>query len=292
MLHIIRKHNIQVVHIIEMTYAVYAVALRLFGVKVVIENNGSDVILAPKTKQVKDRYRRAYRLCNAVVQDSVVAQQAGMALGAGKKNNLVIELGIDTDLFNLSVPKGIFRKQYLIPEDAHVIFSPRSFRPLGNIKEIIDTIAPILEAFPDTYYVFCSYQKNWKYEKWIERITNHVIYLGYVDNEKEMPYIYRDSDIVLSIPNSDSSPRTVYEAMACGSNVIVSDLPWVQNRFENGKDLFVVQLHDRQGLLDVMKHILEGGMRADGCKAYEKIKRTLDYKISEEKLRSLYKSII
>ena len=149
MLRVIRSNKIEIVHIIEMTYAAYAVVLRLMGVRVVIENNGSDVLLAPKNERILKWYRWAYHLSNAVVQDSEIAQNAGIALGAGRENNQVIELGIDTDIFNPSVRRGVFRKKYAIPEDAKVIFSPRSFRPLDNIRESIETIEPITKKYPD-----------------------------------------------------------------------------------------------------------------------------------------------
>ena len=43
----------------------------------------------------------------------------------------------------------------------------------------------------------------------------------------DMPSYYNAADLVISIPDSDSSPKTVYEAMFCKKPVIVSDLDWV-----------------------------------------------------------------
>lgn len=259
-----------------------------------MENNGSDVILASNDSKLRKRYELAYKLCKGVVQDSYVAQQAGIKLGAPSINNEIIELGIDTSVFNPDVEKGVFKKKYNIPKDAKVIFSPRTLRPLCNIGEIIDTIKPVLEQYPNTYYVFCSQIRNITYENRIkqEGLNNHVIYLGYIDNEKEMPYIYRDSDIVISIPNSDSSPRSVYEAMACGSNVIVSDLPWIGDKFTNNKELYIVKLHDEEELLNRIMNILSGRTKINAEIAFNRIKQILDYRISEKKLRKIYAKII
>lgn len=294
MLHIIKQNRIQIVHIIDMAFAIYGITLSLLGVNVVLENNGSDVILAPDISRVRKEYKLAYRLCKGVVQDSYVAQQAGIRLGAPQKNNRIIELGIDTAIFNPNIEKGIFRKKYNIPNDANIIFSPRTLRPLCNIAEIIDTIKPIVEMYPNTYYVFCSQMRNIAYENRIkeEGLNNHVIYLGYIDNEKEMPYIYRDSDIVISIPNSDSSPRSVYEAIACGSNVIVSDLPWIGNKFKHNRELFIVSLHDTEALQNQITDILRGESKIDTEVGFTRIKQILDYRISEYSLRQMYKKIL
>lgn len=290
----VKKNKVQIVHIIDMAFAIYGILLSLLGVNVILENNGSDVLLASNDSKLCKRYKLAYKLCKGVVQDSYVAQQAGIKLGAPSTNNEIIELGIDTSIFNLNVEKGVFKEKYNIPKDAKVIFSPRTLRPLCNIGEIMDTIKPVLEQFPNTYYIFSSQIRNITYESRIkhEGLNNHVIYLGYIDNEKEMPYIYRDSDIVISIPNSDSSPRSVYEAIACGSNVIVSDLPWIGNKFTHNKELFIVKLHDRKELLNNIINILSGRTEINDETGFNKIKQILDYRISEKKLRKIYTKII
>ncbi len=288
----IKKNKIQIVHIIEMTFCEYAIALGLLGVKIVLENNGSDVLLAPNNAALRKKYQYAYRLAKAVVQDSFSAQQAGIALGAPKNPNEIIELGIDTNIFNPYIEQGRFRKQYKIPMDATVLFSPRAFCSLYNIPLIIKTIKPIIDEFPNTYYVFCTYVKNRKYQSKIEKLSDNVIFLGYLDNERDMPQIYRDSDMVLSIPDSDSSPRTVYEAMACGSTVIVSDLPWIQGKFVDGKELFVTDITNPDQLLTMIREIIQKRKYIDREAGYDKIKDILDYRNSAKKLRKLYQSIL
>ena len=58
--------------------------------------------------------------------------------------------------------------------------------------------------------------------------------LGSVAVER-MPDVYRAADVVVSIPSSDSSPRSVWEALACGRPVVVSDLPWAREELEHGR---------------------------------------------------------
>ena len=37
---------------------------------------------------------------------------------------------------------------------------------------------------------------------------------------------YNAADLVVSVPSSDSSPKSVYEAMFCKKPIVVSDLKW------------------------------------------------------------------
>ena len=136
--------------------------------------------------------------------------------------------------------------------------------------------------------------RNITYENRIKEaeLSQNVIFLGYIDNEKDMPYIYRDSDVVISIPNSDSSPRSVYEAMACGSNVIVSDLPWIGDKFTNGRELFIVKLHDKKALLDQIFKILNDEEKIDVQVGFKRVKDILDYHISAKALRKMYLRIL
>ena len=55
-----------------------------------------------------------------------------------------------------------------------------------------------------------------------------------------MQELFHASDVTLSIPSTDSSPRSVWEAMAAGSVTILSDLPWVHELIVDGRDALVV----------------------------------------------------
>ena len=68
------------------------------------------------------------------------------------------------------------------------------------------------------------------YSKLKEKVTklgleNNVIWLGHIKYE-DMQLYYNACDLVISVPSSDSSPKSVYEAMFCGKPVIISDLEW------------------------------------------------------------------
>ena len=290
---IITKKRIDILHIIDMAYAIYALLLKSFGTKIVLENNGSDVLL-PKNKETRILYRVAYKVADAVVQDSFASQKAGIRLGASKKNNKVIELGIDTNIFNPNIKKGIFKRKYGIPANAKVILSPRRFTSLYNIVSIISIMKDVWNRYPETWFVFCTYTQNIRYKYLIDKESRgeRVLYLGYMDNENEMPYVYRDSDVIISIPKSDSSPRSVYESIATGGNVIASDLPWIDGKFERNRDLFVIDSDNKERLVNLILGIMNEEYILDKSHAYKSICKNLDYHLSAIELKSMYHKLL
>src|SRR5205814_2513601 len=84
-----------------------------------------------------------------------------------------------------------------------------------------------------------------------------VTILGSVQPER-LPEVYRAADVVLSIPSSDSSPRSVWEALACGRPVVVSDLPWAREELVDAEHALVVTL-DATAVADAIGRVLDDG---------------------------------
>jgi glycosyltransferase involved in cell wall biosynthesis len=78
--------------------------------------------------------------------------------------------------------------------------------------------------------------------------------VGHVPYE-QMPDFYRAADVCVSIASSDSSPRSVWEAMACGVPVVLSDLPWVHELIEPDADAIVVPI-DAAAIADGIRSVL------------------------------------
>lgn len=105
-----KKYSIDILHVTNMAYAKHAIFSR--SKKVVVENEGSDVIVLPMPKRkwkLRTYYRACYCFADAVIQDSKLAQRAGIRYGAPVDRNEVIEVGVDFTVFNQKVPKGLAR---------------------------------------------------------------------------------------------------------------------------------------------------------------------------------------
>jgi len=289
-----KNEKIDVLHIISMSKSIYIPFSK--AKKNVIENNGSDVLIQPQNHfYLKFIYRILYKFADAVIQDSYIAQKAGIKYGAPQKNNLIIELGIDFNVFNERVKKGIAREQMGLKNEK-IVFSPRGLSTIYNIDIIIKSIPIVKKVFPDIKYVFSRHfgSPETFYEKFIEEfdIKSNVIFTGFLDNEKSLPYYYTDADIVVSVPSSDSSPRSVYEAIACKKPVIISELPWYHNKFIKNKDVLVVPVREEQELALSIINYLNNEVTLDLEHAYNFVKNNLNYIDSSILRENLYKKIL
>ena len=289
-----QKHQIDILHIMGMGQSVFAPFANVK--KIVIENNGSDVLVAPKKQPFRKLiYKFMYKYANGVVQDSKISRQAGIQLGAPEKNNVIIELGIDFDIFNFDVKKGEARKKLGI-EKEKIVFSPRGFTELYNITTIIKSIPYVKKVYPDVKFVFCRHfgELGDKYQQLADslRVTNNIIFTGYLDNEKEMPCYHKDADLTVSIPSSDSSPRSVYESMACGTPVIISELPWYYGKFVAGKDLVTISDINGEMLSKAILDVLTSTLKVDIKNAYNYVKQHIDMNDHSKLMEDLYQRLL
>ena len=295
-----KKYNIDVLHIMGMGHSVYALFAQ--ANKIVFENNGSDVLVHPEKNLssklfYKIYYGFLYIFSDGVVQDSKVTKLAGIKYGAPTTNNEIIELGIDFQIFNSNIPKGVSREHLGLTINQKMVFSPRSFQSNSNIETIIATIPIVNKIFPNVQYIFCKHFGRFSDQYYLQLITelnveNNVIFTGFLDNELDIPFYSTDADVVLSVVSSDSSPRSVYEAMACNTPVIISELPWYKGKFEKNKDLIAVPAGEIKQTANAIIQVLNGEIALDLVSAYRKVKENINMLKHGENLEALYYRII
>jgi glycosyltransferase involved in cell wall biosynthesis len=72
---------------------------------------------------------------------------------------------------------------------------------------------------------------------------------------EELADYFRAASVCVSIPSSDSSPRSVWEAMACGCPCVLSDLPWVHESIVDGREALVTTI-DARAVADAIGRVL------------------------------------
>ena len=288
-----RNYSIDILHVGNMLSSFYL----LFPTKAkkIIENEGSDVLVTPiKYPIIKPFYKFIYPFADGIVQDSHIAQLCGIKYGASKYNNKIIKFGIDFKLFNSNVNKGIARKELEL-SDERIVLSSRGHKDIYNLDIILKSIPYVLKTIPNTFFVFTCLKDGFikKYKHLIKslNIQNRVIILDYLDHKLRMPFYSVDSDLILSVPSSDSNPASVYEAIACKTPVIISDLPWVGNIFIKGKEVIVVPSRNVQKLAQAIIEVLSGIEKVDSDSAYRKIYKLMNYESENKKLESFYNNI-
>jgi glycosyltransferase involved in cell wall biosynthesis len=124
----------------------------------------------------------------------------------------------------------------------------------------------------------------------IERLglDGAVIMLGSVPAER-MPDVYRAADVVVSIPSSDSSPRSVWEALACGSSVVVSDLPWAREELVDGKHAVLAELEPLAVAEAIERAFDDEQLEVEGRRLAE---TELDPSTWSMRIDALYRSVV
>ncbi len=257
----------------------------------VIEHMGSDVLVQGQTFIRRIIYHLGYRMADLVLQDSKVAKDAGIKLGAPRKNNHVINVGIRTEIFNQNISKDVARRQLGLDPDAKYVLSTRSFTDLYNIDVLIDAAEILLYEGGDVQFLFAAHTVIRQGLK--KRIKAHSDKMSFLDTllyEDELPLYLRACDVFVSIPSSDSSPLSVYEALASGCTVLVSDLPWCYEKFKLDRDFITCEISPK-AIADGIREILNGKKMCDP-KTQEVINTHFTAKGENKKLSDLMNSML
>lgn len=198
---------------------------------------GSDVYRANLRQELVNRY--VARRADVVMTDSTALLGRLKALGATPDRTLVVNWGVDLDVF--SPPDGDRQgpRERLGLGRGPVVLSPRSLTPVYNIPVIIAAFERVLERMPDAELVL----KHMALTSGPVDIPHpeRVHLVGHVPYELMADY-YRAADVCVSLASSDSSPRSAWEALACGCPLVVSDLPWVRELIEPDRHAAVVAI--------------------------------------------------
>lgn len=294
---ILKQIEPDVIHVVNALNLFY-LNYKLDFIKV-IENQGSDVIYSPeKFKILIPFYRYMYKKVDGVVQDSKIAQEYGIKYGAPKDNyrNKIIEIGIDFKIFNKDVPRGTIRKTFNLGSRPIIFYSRGVVDPIYNIDMVIKSILNVRKNFPECILILTARKEQLNLEllNFIEynSLEKNILFVGYQDRIKVLKYFYRDADVNISVPSSDSSPFSVYESMACLTPNVVTDLPWLYTNFIPGKHLMVCSVENEESLANNINKILNCQHNLDLLSAYNIVYEKINLRKENEKLEMFYRSAL
>lgn len=258
--------------------------------------NGSDMLVwAKKHWFVRLVARYVFSKADAVTSDSEILRQTSINLGAKIKRNDIIQWGVDLTQFHRLVDGLKIREKHRLGASPLVLCS-RALFPNYNIDTIIRCIPEVLKEMPPVKFMFVyGFTDNEAEMKALAAslgVADSTIFVGPVAYE-EMPYYFASADICVSVPSSDSSPRAVYEAMACGVPPVLSDLPWTKDFMVPEQNCLLVPARDHQVLAaaivrlltdeELRKRIIEANLRL--------VDERLNYHKHMANMESIYQSL-
>lgn len=232
---LIRNFRPDVVHTHWMPFAALAA---LAGARPLVASAwGSDVYGASAKHRLLMRV--ALRRAAVAMTDSADLVRRLRELGPSSLRTLLLNWGVDLETFR--VPSASERQELkagfgLGP--GPVVLSPRGLKEIYNPGVVIDAFARIQATVPEAQLVLKHGGTEDLLEPgWSEAPGVHVV--GRVDQDRLVD-LYRAAEVTVSVAKSDSSPRSVWEAMAAGSATVVSDLPWVHELIGDDREALVV----------------------------------------------------
>lgn len=187
------------------------------GIRYVGRPQGSDILIKPYTSKLYRYFAvKSLAAAKAVIVDSIKMKDAISEFSQPYINVHVIRNGIDIDSISSvtnTVESGSIKKE--------AVLSIRGLTPLYKIKDIVlkRNSSPRYRNTPLTI-IYPFYENEYK-NVLSSLLTCSDVDLGSLD-KAEMYQLLARTKLVISIPESDSSPRSVYEAIFCGCAVAIT----------------------------------------------------------------------
>ena len=178
----------------------------------------------------------------------------------------IVRFGADVNLFTPGVPNSDILKIYGLDLSIPYIFSPRSLRENYNQLTLIRALPEIIKEFPDIRLILkhhhdANYADSVAYQEKIQVLAeslgvwDRIVRIDHVPYE-HLVHLYRVSRLAISIPLEDGFPATIFEAMATGCPLVVSQDGSYDGVVENGYNAFCVNAQDVKQVADAIIRIL------------------------------------
>jgi L-malate glycosyltransferase len=242
----------------------------------------------------KRRSRRALAAANLVLADSADLARETRTLAERDVPIEVVRLPLDLELFAPGDQTSA-REALGLPQDRLVV-ATRGLGPIYNPDLLLEAFALVRAGHPNARLVLKRPGRETPREvsAAIERLglSDAVIMLGSVSLE-QMPDVYRSADVVVSIPSTDSSPRSVWEAFACARPVVVSDLAWARDELRDGRHALLAPL-DQDAIAAAIARVLDDSALARqlGAESRALAVSELDPQTTLARIDDLYRSVV
>jgi glycosyltransferase involved in cell wall biosynthesis len=167
-----------------------------------------------------------------------------------------IPYGLDTNTFQPRDQAGA-RRLLGVPADAKVVLFASQWLddPYKGTRTLLGAIER-LRSIPDLCLLVLGKGDAWK------DIGARSIFLGSVDDEERLSFVYSAADLFLLPSSEDNFPNTALESLACGLPVIGSNVGGIPDTVREGYTGALVERGDAEGFARATEELLrESGRR-------------------------------
>ena len=253
----------------------------------VLTLTGSDVYINWKrSKIIKFTNKIALKNIDLVISHSNHMTQELISSFKVSKHKIKTRTGgIDLNTFNPFLQQKTENK-------INTVISIRNLKPIYNVELLIKAIPFVLNECPHVKFTIVGEgPEKSKLQQLVKqlKISKNVDFLGMV-KYSEIPTWLASSNIYVSTSLSDGASASLFEAMACGSFPIVTDIPANRAWIINGENGFLVPTDDPKALANkIISAIKNDKLRVEAKEVnWQLIKKKADRENNMKMIENLY----
>ena len=178
----------------------------------------------------------------------------------------IMRFGADFETFSPGSPDALVLAQHGLTVDGQYLLSPRSLRPSYNQLTLIRALPAVVSQYPNLQVILKhhhvgNYEDADDYEHQVQReaerlgVGDRIIRLDHLPVE-HLCHLYRASSVAVSIPLMDGFPASIFESMAAGCPLIVSNDASYEGVIEDGVNAIAIEPEDDGALAAGLQRIL------------------------------------
>jgi len=187
---------------------------------------------------------------------------------ARKKTKFCNRVGVDLNIFRPGINTDDLRNNLGLKSQDKVILSARSLAEFYNIKIVLKASAMVMNKKKNVKLILCWHSGERCQIDELKHLAEHlgvkdnVIFYGQAPYE-EMPKLYNMADVLVSLSSRDSCPMSMLEAMACGTPVVMGDLPQIREWIRDGESGYIVPCLDDIAAAEAMIKVFSNKEKTD-----------------------------
>lgn len=239
------------------------------------------------TQVYKVAAKLSARLCTRIIVTSRDMRQWWQKTGAEPSRMVLIPTGVDTQRF-YPVPQA--RRLLGLPEDEPIVLYVGRLSHEKGVHVLVEALQRASKHISGLRLVLVG---EGPFRVHLLRLVQqlgmdqNVVFRGWVE-QQDLPVYYSAADVTVLPSFSEGLPRTMLEAMACGSPFLGTRITGIVDHVQDGETGFLVSPGDVEELaaklLDILKN--KGQAKDVGRRARDYICQTLDWKVIVERMRS------
>lgn len=226
----------------------------------------------------------------ALTVNSETAGRACLQYGVKPERVFLIGYpGVDRNIF-FPHEHSLVRQQLGLPQSNPLILWPRGLGGYLNSELFLEALAILAKDVPEIRAVIITSvggSEKEKSHKLLARKLNIEKNIFWVPKVKhfEMALYHACADVMVSLSSKDSRPNVMLEAMACGTPVVMTDLPQIREWVMDGENGYLIDPKNPSQVAKRIRYLLDPKNSATVKQVTERAIQTIISRADENKVR-------